>query len=112
MLNQEQRDRFRLALSALNNYSVRNVADLDIDDVAEDAQVVETAETIEDFLSSRGRRLDRKGRAPYPPFEHHETLCGAVYKWDDVQARPGARRGTLYVMDFGAARAAFFDGEA
>ena len=112
MLTQQQRDTFRLALASLNCYSVEKVEDLDIDDMLTDEQVVETRDTIEDFFSANGRKLNRKGERPETPYEQNQTLLGIVFQWDNVQARKGARRGTLYVMDFGDARAAYFDGEA
>lgn len=111
MLTQEQRNTFRLALSALNNYSVTDVTELDIDDMLSDAQVVETLDTVDDFFNNNGRRLDRRGDRPAVPFELNETIAGTVYKWENVQAEKGKRRGTCYVMDFGTARAAYFDGE-
>lgn len=113
MLTQSQRDTFRLALSALNNFSAKAVEELDIDDMLTDDQIVETQDTLENFFDAQGRRLDRRtGQRPAVPHELNKTICGDVYKWEDVQARKGARRGTLYVMDFGGARAAYFDGEA
>ena len=111
MLTQIQRNTFRLALASVNNYSTKTMDELDIDDMLTDEQVVETAETIEHFFKAHGRRFNRRGERPEPPFEKHTTLLGDIYKWDDVQARKGARRGTVYVMDFGDARACFFDGE-
>ena len=111
MLTQTQRDTFRLALAALNNYTVQDVAELDISEVIEDDQVVETAETIEQFFDSRGRKLNRKGERPVTPFELNKTIVGEIYKWEAQQSCPGKRRGDLYVMDFGTARACYFDGE-
>lgn len=112
MLTQEQRDTFRLALASLNQFTVKEVTGLDIDNMLTDDQVVATQDTVENFFEAQGRRLNRRGERPAVPYEFNETLCGNVYKWEDVQARKGARRGTLYVMDFGTARAAYFDGDA
>jgi hypothetical protein len=113
MLTQSQRDTFRFALAALNNYTVEAVAELDIDDMLADDQIVETRDTLDNFFDAQGRRLDRRtGQRPAVPHELNTTICGDVYKWEDVQARKGARRGTLYVMDFGDVRAAYFDGAA
>jgi len=111
MLTQNQRDTFRLALASLNCFTVKTVSELDIDNMIGDEQVVTTGETLENFFEAKGRRLNRRGDHPEVPFEKNETLCGDIYKWDDVQSHKGARRGTLYVMDFDAARAAYFDGE-
>ncbi len=112
MLTQNQRDTFRLALASLNCYRIEKVEDLDIDDMLTDEKIVETRDTVEDFFSANGRKLTRQGKRPEVPYEQNTTLVGIVYQWDDVQARKGAQRGTLYVMDFGDARAAFFTGEA
>lgn len=112
MLTQQQRDTFRLALASLNCYTIKKVEDLDIDDMISDDQVVETRESLDDFFSAHGRKLNRKGERPEKPLEQNQTLVGVVYQWTDVQAKKGARRGTLYVMDFGDARAVYFDGEA
>lgn len=112
MLTQDQRDNFRLALASYNNYSATSITDLDIDDMIDDHQIVETRDTIEDFFGAQGRRLLKNGERPAVPFERNETLLGEIYVWEDVQSRKGARRGTLYVKDFGDVRAAYFDGEA
>lgn len=112
MLTQEQRDQFRLALASWNDYTAKTVEDLDIDDMLSDEQVVETRDTIEDFFSAHGRKLNRKGERPEVPYEQEATLLGTLYHWENVRSRKGARRGDLYVMDFGDARAAYFDGEA
>ena len=113
MLTQEQRNAFRLALAAYNNYSAKSVEELDIDDMLTDDQVVETQDTVENFFETRGRRLDRRtGERPAVPYELNKTFLGDVFVWEDVQARKGARRGNLYVMDFGSCRAAYFTGEA
>lgn len=111
-MTQEQRDKFRLALSAWNNYSAKTVEELDIDDMIEDDQIVETRDTIENFFDARGRRLTRSGERPAVPMELNKTIVGDLYVWENQQSRKGARRGTLYVMDFGHARACYFDGEA
>lgn len=110
MLTQEQRDTFRRAVASWN---ACGSADCEIDDViGEDADVVETRDTIEDFFSARGRRLNRKGERPEVPYEQERTAFGIVYRWENVQARPGARRGDLFVMDFGDTRACYFSGQA
>ena len=109
MLTQEQRDTFRRACAS---YNASGAADVEIDEViSTDERVVETAETIDQFFESRGRRLKRDGSRPETPFEQQRSAFGTLYVWDDQQSRKGARRGTLYVMDFGSARACFFDGE-
>ena len=112
MLNQQQRDTFRLALAAHNRYTIESVDDLDIDDIISDDQIIETRETIEDFFNARGWRNDRNGNRPDVPRELNKTIVGDLYIWEDQQSRKGARRGTLFVMDFGDARACYFDGES
>jgi len=111
MLTQQQRDTFRLALASLNCYTVEKVEDLDIDEMLTDEEVVETRDTVDNFFTSNGRKLNRKGERPEVPYEQNQTLLGAVFQWDNIQSRKGARRGTLYVMDFGDARATLFTGE-
>lgn len=111
MLNQTQRDTFRLALSALNQ-NAKTVEELDADDICSDEAVAETRETIEDFFNARGSRLTRFGTKPETPLEKKQTIVGTLWVWTNQQSRIGARRGDLYVMDFGDARAAYFSGEA
>ena len=109
MLDQEQRDTFRRALASHNRLGAR---DVEIDDVCSDGDVVVTAETIENFFAASGRRLKRDGTRPDVPFEKNSTAFGDVFVWQNQQrGGKGARRGTLFVMDFGTARAAFFDGD-
>jgi len=112
MLTQQQRDTFRLALASLNCYGVKKVEDLDIDNMLTDEQVVETRDTVENFFSANGRKLNRNGQRPEVPYEQNQTLLGVVFQWENIQVRKGAQRGTMYVMDFGDARAAYFTGEA
>ncbi len=108
LLTQEQRDIFRLALASLN---ALGAADVSIDDCIDDGELAETLDTVEDFFAANGRKLTRSGERPAVPAELRKTPHGALVVWDGVQARKGARRGTLYVMDCGTARAAYFDGE-
>lgn len=109
MLTQEQRDTFRKAAASWNQCGSSEV---DIDDViSSDARVVETRDTLENFFDAKGRRLKRDGSRPDIPFEQEETAFGTIFVWRDAQSRKGARRGMLIVMDFGDARAAYFDGE-
>lgn len=108
-MRQDQRDTFRKALASYNHLGA---ADVEIDDMIEDSQIVETAETVENFFDASGRKLDRKGQRPTVPYELNKTAFGDVYVWENQQrGGKGARRGTLYVMDLGDARACFFSGE-
>lgn len=108
MLSQEQRDTFRRALASWNHLGATVV---DIDDVLSDEQIVETRESIDDFFAAHGRRLDRNGNRPAVPHEQEKTPFGTFFRWERVQARAGLRRGDLFVMDFGDARACYFSGE-
>ena len=101
MLTQENRNTFRLALASACCYSVKNVADLDISEIIEDEGVVETAEAVSDFIN----------RSHYKSHNLTNTLVGELHEFTEIQRHKGARRGTLYVMDFGHARACYFDGE-
>lgn len=110
MLNQSQRDQFRLALAAESNYLVTDVNALDIDEIILDSDIVETRETVEDFFSANGRKLSRRDGKPTGE-ELLKTIVGDLFKWSGVQSRRGKRRGNLFVMDFGDVRACYFDGE-
>lgn len=101
MLTQTERDTFRLALASNCCYSVEDVSDLDISEIIEDDGVVETAETVSDFVN----------RSDYKSHNLCTTLAGELHEFTGCQRSAGKRRGTLYVMDFGHARAAYFDGE-
>ncbi len=70
-------------------------------------EVVMTLDTLEDFFKFAGRRLLRNGMRPDVPLELNVTPYGNLYVWDKVQARKGEQRKTLFVMDFGTARASF-----
>jgi hypothetical protein len=65
--------------------------------LVEPHEVVETRETLDDFRRARGTG------------ERIDTPVGSLHCWRRVQAQAGTRRGDLYVMDFGDARAAHFD---
>ena len=76
-------------------------------DLTEDsAGVVRTADTIENFFQSLGRRLKRDGSRPAVPFEREAE---GLYRWENVQANgSGTRRGDMYVYDAGDYRLAYF----
>ena len=95
MLTETERTQFRLATAAFNTGG--EVEDASIDDAyCTDIEVVETRDTVADFVANGGKPTAREG---------------ALFVWENVQTRKGARRGHLFVMDFGGVRAAFFDGE-
>ena len=99
MLTQDQINTFCLATAANNNGGYEEDATLD-DALCNADQVVETRDQIADFIAKWGQP------------EKEEYGFGTLYFWRNVQARKGARRGDLMVMDFTTARAAFFSGEA
>ena len=108
MLTKDQRDTFRLALASYNKLG-RPVSIDDIDDVCDDSDMVVTAETIGDFKAARGAPSEVfKVKVPV---EDVVRDCGEVLIWKNVQSRKGARRGDLYLMDLGNARACYFSGE-
>lgn len=67
---------------------------LDFDDI------VMTHETVSDFCEVRG------------PSRIEKTEFGPLHVWERVQTSRGKTRGTLFVMDFGHARACYFTGQA
>lgn len=109
MLTQDQRDTFRKAIASWNDCGS---SDVEVDDfISKDEYVVETQETIANFFSANGQKLGRNGKKPDVPYEKEKTAFGDIFIWNNIQKRKGAQRGRLYVMDFGSARAAYFDGE-
>ena len=108
MLTQDQRDNFRLALASFNKCG-RPVSLDDIDDMCDDADIVVTAETIADFKSARGAGYEVEHLKM--PVEDVVRDIGELLIWKNIQTRKGARRGDLYLMDLGNARAVYFTGE-
>jgi len=53
----------------------------------EDSEIVETSETLEDFISERGKVQDGKN-----------TEFGEVCVWNNIQRAKGLRRGSLYIV--------------
>ena len=68
--------------------------------VCEPPDVALTQETIDDFITSRGKGYDL-----------YQTPVGDLYVWENVQSRPGKRRGNLFLMDRTDRRLTYFDGE-
>lgn len=66
--------------------------------------VVETRDKIEDFNLSRKMQMDQAQLALGANATYHYAL--------NFQIRKGWARGDLIVMDFGAARAAYFSGQS
>lgn len=73
------------------------------------AEIVTTAETVEDFFAAHGRRLRRDGTRPAHPFELQRSCGAEYYCWNNVQAQgKGTKRGDLFLFDAGEVRYAFF----
>jgi len=87
MLTQEQRKNLCAAVRAWNH-------GLDMPGASGPDEVIATNDTLADFISAWGE-----------PSEWFGTPEGILIVWQKVQARKGAPRGDLFVMDFGEARA-------
>ena len=97
-MNADQMLVFRRAIEAENSGAEENVDDRMLID---ESDVSETHDSIENFTSKWGT-----------PASSAEYFGVTLHHWTAVQARKGARRGDLYVADFGDSRLAHFDGEA
>lgn len=74
--------------------------------VCEPEDVVETHETLEDFVKARGEGYDI-----YEADASDLKSC-RLFVWENQQSRPSCRRGNLFVIDAGKCLYAYFDGEA
>jgi len=99
-LTSDQIEKFRLATAAHNASGYEEDATID-DSLCSEDDVTATTETLADFIKSRGT-----------PANIEKYSFATLYIWENQQARKGARRGDLYVVDFGDRRAAYFSGEA
>ena len=99
MLTQQQREDFSKALTFWNCGDENN----EIAVLVEPEDVVATRDALADFKSGAALTAKR--------YTIEKTPRGDLHKWEGVQARKGARRGDLFVMDFGDVRAAWFEGE-
>ncbi len=90
MLKDEERERLCRA-TAFYNSSGEEYDELDR--LSEPDDVVATRDTVDDFIETWGE-----------PHERLETPDGLLLVWENIQTRKGARRGYLFVMDFGRAR--------
>ena len=91
-------EKFALALAFVNCGKEVTLDDLDMYGVCEVKDVVSTKETIDMFQASR----NSKGGIEKTPF-------GDVIFWKNEQAQgKGTKRGTLFVMDNGSERNAYF----
>lgn len=91
-------EKFALALAFVNCGNEVSLDDLDMYGVCAVEDVVSTQETIDMFQSAR----NSKGGMEKTPF-------GEVIFWKNEQAQgKGTKRGTLYVMDNGSERNAYF----
>ena len=68
--------------------------------VCEPDDVVQTSETVADFQAARSGTADED-----------ETPLGILYVWENQQARKGARRGEVFVLDAGDFRLSYFSGQ-
>lgn len=91
---------FRLATATNNNGGYSEAATFD-DAYCSENEVTQTRDTVASFIEKWGA-----------PHETEVSRFGKLLIWNDLQTRKGARRGNLYVMDFGNARAAYFGGES
>ena len=101
MLNQNEKIAFCKALAFINTGSEELAEEFDCYGICDSVgAVVETADALDHF---------RAGPAAGGKTAHEETPFGKVYVWKGVQPEgKGQRRGDLYVMDFGTARATYF----
>ncbi len=112
MLTKAQIAQFRKAVACHNACGSTDEEAIQFAEViSSDDQVAETRDTIEDFFTHNGRRLNRRGERFDPPWELNKNDFGDVYVWENIQKGKGNRRGTLYVMQFGEFCAAHFTGE-
>lgn len=96
----ENTTKFAMALAYINNCNeVVEESELDVWGVCTPDQVATTQESMDDFRAARGYTNGGLDKTPF----------GDVIFWRGVQPQgKGSRRGTLYVMDFGSERCAFF----
>ena len=91
-------EKFALALAFVNSGKEVAIDDLDLYGVCAVNDVVSTKETIDMFQSAR----NSKGGIEKTPF-------GEVFFWKNEQAQgKGTKRGTLFVMENGSERNAYF----
>lgn len=70
--------------------------------VCEPDEVAMTRDTVQGFKDGLGNG---------EPDEILKTPAGELLIWFNLQSAKGCRRGDLFVIDYGDARAAYFDGE-
>lgn len=107
MLTDEQKNQFRKALDWDHRI-------LDLPEQADENgfckldEVQEDESTLDAFFARYGTRLHRKTGAPDRELHRSETPFGDLYIWKKVEMEGRPKRGTLFVMDFGASRAVHF----
>jgi hypothetical protein len=102
MLNQDQKTTFCKATAFINSCGdVVKAEEFDFYGICDSvSNVAETRDTLEDFKAGSA-----KGGIP----SNEETPFGKLHIWKGAQPEgAGSKRGDLYVMDFGDARAAYF----
>jgi len=92
-------ENFINALAIFNGGSTEEVNQIVDNDMVN--EIVETQETLEDFVSARGK----------PFYYNNETEFGNVTQWENVQREKGLRKGSLYVAEYEDKTLSFFDGE-
>ena len=109
MLTHRQRDTFRLAIANLRKPQPRGTEKPPTKRVIPSDKIFESEMTIEQFFGRYGQSLTLRGTRPVRPHELFDTAYGKIYKWEEAKSRSGEIRATLYVMDFGHTRAAYFE---
>ena len=97
MLTEDQKTTFRKAVDFWNG---DESGTLGCPLIVNNDEVVTTREGLGHYVQARASAG-----------EQAETPWGVLYIWRNVQAAKGLRRGTQCLMDFGEARAVYFDGE-
>lgn len=101
MLTDEQIENFCKATAVYNCGDLEAYEDVE-DRVCEPDDVARTRDTVQGF---------KEGLGNGEPDEIVKTPAGDLLVWYNLQLAKGCCRGDLFVMDFGDARAAYFDGE-
>ena len=109
MLNKNQLDTFRFAITLIRERANQGENEVKRKDSLTNDNIVYTPGTLENFFGKYGRALTLRSTKPAIPRELCTTVYGDVYRWKNAQSRAGERPGTLYVMDFGERRAAYFE---
>ena len=99
-LTTDQRAALSLATGYWNSLSSATAAEAADAAIVEPHQVVQTHETLADFIASRGKGVVRA------------TPAGELHVWSGVQLGRGKTRGAIFAMFFDGVAASYFTGEA